>query len=364
MKQKIVLLLTFDYEIFLGTNLLPPDKTLFEPTERILEICDKHSVKATFFPDVCSVWAHRAAGLNEFADKFEKQIKAALGAGHDVQLHLHPHWLDSAYKDGKWEISTDRMYLHELGFGNDDRSAGALIGRGISYLNELLQPISPNYRCLAFRAAGLALQPSEKEIIGALYENGISVDTSIAKGLKVNVDTIWIDYSHMPELSNWYINSESGLDKAATSGILEIPIATFKSNIAAQLGFVIRRAKSVKQVRGMTISRVKHQSRLANLRTMLMYNLKYVTGRPWYLLSFDTKGFNTRMLLDGLEYHVRQHKNDEIIMACVISHPKLMFDNQLCWMAEFIEETRKRYDITYATSTEAYKIFAGENTSR
>ena len=106
----------------------------------------------------------------------------------------------------------------------------------------------------------------------------------------------------------------------------------------------------------MTVSRVRRQSRLANLRTMVLQNLRYVTGRPWYLLSFDTKGFNLEMLLDGLADYLGRHKDDRTIMACVISHPKLMFDDQMKLMAEFIQESRRRFDITYSTCTQAYEI--------
>jgi hypothetical protein len=354
--QKLIFLLTFDYEVFLGTNFLPYDQILFEPTARIMEICDKLSVPATFFPDVCSVWAHRAAGLNEYAEKFESQMKKALASGHDVQLHLHPHWLDSVYEDGRWTVLTDRMYLHELGFGYAEGSAGALIERGVLYLNELLGPVSPDYRCQAFRAAGLALQPNEKEILGALGEKGIKVDTSIAKGLKMNIDTVRIDYSRTPSSANWYINSKTGIETEGKDGILEIPIATFRSNIPAQFGFIFRRAKSIRQVRGMTVSRVKRQSRMANLRTMILQNLRYVTGRPRYLLSFDTKGFNLEMLLGGLADYISKYKNDRMITASIISHPKLMFDDQMKLMSGFIQESRRRFDITYATCTQAYKM--------
>jgi hypothetical protein len=357
MSPKAVCLLTFDYEISLGRNLLPLDKVLFEPTSRVLEICRRLSAPATFFPDVCSVWAHRTAGLDEYADKFESQMKAAMAAGHDVQLHLHPHWLDSTYQDGEWLISTDRMYLHELGFGDGESSAGALIKRGVGYLQDLLRPVRPNYRCLAFRAAGLALQPNEREIIKTLIDNGVLVDSSITKGLKMKIDTIWNDYSRVPASANWYMNSEFGIEKEANDGILEIPVASFRSSIPAQMGFLIRRAMSVRQIRGTTLSRARRQSRMANMRTMILQNLRYVTGRPWFLLSFDTKGFSLSMLLDGLGHYLARHKNDEIIIACILNHPKLLFDDQMDLMAKFIEESRRKFHVAYVTCTQAYEMF-------
>ncbi len=356
MTQKILLLLTFDYELSLGRNFLPPDQVLFGPTTRVLEICDRHSVRATFFPDVCSVWAHRAVGLDDYADKFEAQMKGALSAGHDIQLHLHPHWLSSIFVNGEWLISTDKMYLHELGFEGED-SAGALIGRGIRYLNDLLCPVSPGYACNGFRAAGLALQPHEKEIIAALWENGIRVDTSIPKGLRMKIDTIFNDYRRVPARANWRMGPQSGIEIEAEEGVLEFPVISFKSGLIAQLGFLRRRAMSVGQIRGTTISRAKRQSRMANMRTMAFQNLRYVTGRPWFLLSFDTKGFNLRMLIEGLEQYAARHRGDNVIIGCVVSHPKLMFDTQMKLMSDFITESRRRFEITFPTCKEAFAVY-------
>jgi len=356
MKPKLILLLTFDYEIWLGRNFLTPEKVLFEPTEQVMAICDSLSAHATFFPDVCSVWAHRNAGLHGYADKFESQMIQALTEGHDVQLHLHPHWLKSEHVNDEWLISTDKMYLHELGFEGEN-SAGRLIQRGINYLDDLLRPVSPEYKCIAFRAAGLALQPNERDVIKALYSNGIKVDTSITKGLKMKIDTIINDYSRVPRRANWLMNEEYGIETEAPNGIFEIPVISFRSSLTAQLGFLIRRAMSIKQIRGTTISRARRQGKLANLRTMILQNIRYVAGRPWFLLSFDTKGLNLKILMDGLSSYVSRHCHDEIIIGSIISHPKLMFDNQMALMSDFITESRRAFDVNFMTCTEAFEQY-------
>ena len=203
MPRKVICLITFDYELSLGRNFLPPEKVLFEPTRQVLELCAKHSCPTTFFPDVCSVWAHRKYGLNEYADLFESQMKDTLLAGHDVQLHLHPHWLASRFENKEWLISTDKMYLHELPFDNSPDSAGALVRRGINYLDDLLCPLKADYSCFAFRAAGSALQPRENEIIKMLLDSGIKMDVSVTKFLMLKLDTVKIDYTSIPGRSIW-----------------------------------------------------------------------------------------------------------------------------------------------------------------
>jgi hypothetical protein len=353
--RKVTCLITFDYELSLGRNFLPPEKVLFEPSKQVLDLCAKLSCPTTFFPDVCSVWAHRKYGLDAYADSFESQMKQALLAGHDVQLHLHPHWLASRFENNEWLVSTDKMYLHELPFDSSSNSAGALVRRGIKYLDDLLRPINADYNCFAFRAAGSALQPREDEIIKTLLDNGIKMDVSVTKFLTLNLDTVKIDYKIVPAHSIWRMSPESGTRLEAAEGLLEVPIATFQSGLGARIGFLWRRARSIKQRRGTTISRAKHQSRLANIRTLALQNLRYVTTNPWYILSCDTKGFNSKMILDGFHQYVKRHDTEETVYVTMMNHPKLMFDTQMKMLEDFITQTRQEYDITFATCTEVYK---------
>jgi hypothetical protein len=355
MPLKITCLITFDYELSLGRNFFPPDEVLFKPTEQVLEICSRLNCPVTFFPDVCSVWAHRKFDLDEYADSFESQMKEALSSGHDVQLHLHPHWLASSFENSQWLISTDKMYLHELDFGNGPDSVEVLVSRGVKYLNDLLRPIKSNYDCFAFRAAGSALQPRENEIIGALLNSGIRMDVSVTKFLTLNLDTVKINYRNVPPSSIWRMLPESGLSVEAKSGLLEVPIATFQSGLGTRIGFLWRRARSIKQMRGMTLSRARSQSRLANIRTMLLQNLRYLTGNPWYILSCDTKGFNGKMLLDGFRQYVARHGGEKVVYVTMMNHPKLMFDYQMKMLEDFIIQTRRRYDITFATCTNVFE---------
>ena len=356
--QAIYILITADYELFLGRNFVSNDEVLFKPTEQLLKVCRELEVPITFFADVCSVWAHRKYDLEEYCRSFESQMTEALDTGHDVQLHLHPHWLESSYSGGEWQISTERMYLSEFGFGSGEDEAPAVIGRGIEYLNDLLLPKEPSYRCLAFRAAGLALQPDEHRLIESLIENGITIDTSVARGLRLTMDTVRIDYTGLPSAANWFMNSDSGISGEAPDGLFEIPIATFRCSPLSRIGFLWRRARSVGMRRGAGISRSARQTKWSNLKTMLLYNLRYVYTNPYFSLSCDTKGYNSRMLIDGLDRYIRQHQNDNEIFASMINHPKLMFEPQLNLLKEFVTESRNRYGarIKFITCSQASEI--------
>ena len=357
MKTPIInLLITADYELFLGRNFLSDDEVLFEPTRRLLDVCGDLDVPVTFFADVCSVFAHRKHGLTEYSGKFERQMSAAMRQRHDVQLHIHPHWLFSNYLNGEWNVSTEKMYLAELGYDDTPDSAPPVIARGVRYLTELLMPEKPDYRCLAFRAAGLALQPRECELIGTLLDNGIVVDSSIIRGVKFKLDTVEVDYSRVPAAANWHMSAKTGINTLSSEGLLEIPIATFKSSLATRLGFLWRRARSVRMLRGIGISRAERQTGWSNLRTILKYNFRYLHSDPWLNLSCDTKGYDLRMLLDGFDDYVTQFPDTGEIFVSMINHPKMMFEQQFELLRSFVTECRRAYGerIRFVTCTEAW----------
>lgn len=355
--HRINLLVTADYELFLGRNFVGHDSVLFDPTEQLMTRCEALGIGVTFFADVCSVWAHRKFGQNDYADKFETQMQDALKRGHDVQLHLHPHWLNSIWSEDGWQVATDRMYLAEFGFDDGVDAAPAIIKRGVDYLHQLLQAVAPDYRCTAFRAAGLALQPQEQELISALLENGIKIDTSIAKNLTLQLDTIKIDYRQVPAAANWYLAPANGIAQDAGAGLLEIPIATFRCGLLSRLGFLSRRLRSIGMRRGAGISRSTRQTRWSNVCTMLRYNLRYLYGSPLFSLSCDTKGHNLDMLLNGLERYLEQHSDSSPIYVAMINHPKLMFDEQFDLLESFVDKVLSEYgnSLGFVTTTDVLR---------
>jgi len=340
--KKVVCMISFDYEIFLGRNFGDASWVLFEPTRKILDLCKQLDFSVTFFADVCSVWAHRKYGFDAYADNFEAQLREMVTYGHDVGLHIHPHWLSSVYENGEWQVSTEQMYLHELGFGAHKNSADEIVFKSLNYLNDLLNAVDPQYRCTAFRAAGLALQPQEKELIRVLLDAGILIDSSIAKNLKLNMDIVSIDYSNVPKNANWFMAPETGIEKENSEGVLEIPIGTFQISRRERISFLIRRALSIGKLRGMTLSRTSKQSRLANIHSLAQVNLRYILSNPYFILSCDTKGMTLELLLKGFDYYLGLHDDNQIYLS-MINHPKLMFDEEIELLGRFVEAIREKY---------------------
>jgi hypothetical protein len=344
-RPRVSVLISADYELFHGRNFYSDDDVLFSPTTAMLATCASLDAPVTLFADVCSVWAHQRFELNSYVDRFEAQLGAAVKAGHDVQLHIHPHWLVAVREGDQWLLPDPKIHLAEFGFAETASGAPTILRRGRDYLQELLRPIKSDYICNSFRAGGLALQPGEHELIRSLLSLGFQIDSSVAKGLTVKLDTIRVDYGPgmVPHEANWYLDPASGIRGGRGSGLFEIPIASFRMGPLDRSRFLVRRLRAIKQRRGSAISRTRRQSRLANLKTLVLANLRYLGKSPYFLLSADTKGFSSDMLLRGFCSYVDAHANDPVIYLSMINHPKLLHTEQIDILRQFIVGLKRVY---------------------
>lgn len=119
------ILIGFDYEMYLGENYASHKEILIDTTKQILELLKANNVSATLFADVCCVLQHKKYGLTEFVNDVEDQLKNAQKNGFDVQLHIHPNWLNSSFNSNKWDISRKGYRIHEFGF--DENGACKII---------------------------------------------------------------------------------------------------------------------------------------------------------------------------------------------------------------------------------------------
>lgn len=197
MKPTIHLALTHDWELR-GDGSGDIEQIQFAPLHQLLEIYAKFGARATILPDVMQQLAFRRfagehAELKPLADSWDEHLREAFRQGHDIQLHLHPQWLQAGYENGRWQLNGDWSILDY-----DRDTAFEMLAGTKSYLENLLQPVDSRYRCLAFRAGALAAAPSE-HLFKSLVELGIELDVSIAGGVFVNNQTLQLDYRNCEE---------------------------------------------------------------------------------------------------------------------------------------------------------------------
>src|SRR6266849_5323017 len=196
-KRTIHLALTHDWELR-GDGSGDIEQIQFAPLRKLLEIYAKVGARTTILPDVMQQLAFRRnendhPDLKPLADSWDQHLRDALLQHHDIQLHLHPQWLNAKYQEGRWLPDGDWSILN---YERD--AANAMFARGKQYLETLLQLIDSSYRCLAFRAGALAAAPSEY-LFESLAGLGIELDVSIAGGVFVDSHQLQLDYRHCEE---------------------------------------------------------------------------------------------------------------------------------------------------------------------
>ena len=193
----IYLALTHDWELR-GDGSGDIEEIQFAPLRRLLEIYAKFGARTTILPDLMQQIRFRRleaehSELKPLADAWDEQVREAFRQGHDIQLHIHPQWLNGQYENGRWQLDGSWSIL------NYERDiAFAMLADGKEYLENLLQPIDSAYRCLAFRAGALAAAPSD-HLLRSLVSLGIKLDVSIAAGVFVNNQHLQLDYRHCEE---------------------------------------------------------------------------------------------------------------------------------------------------------------------
>src|SRR4051812_42099554 len=179
---------------------------MVEPTRALLDTCGSIGVPMTLFVDVACLWRYREEGDEAFPAAVEEQLRDALRRGHDVQAHLHPHWLHARRENGRWTAPLDTFLVGAL------RDPAQLLAQARDYPNDLLRPVDPAYACVAFRAGNYGIQPEAERVFAALVETGYRVDSSVVPGLVLRNEVNQVDFRGWPERSG------------ELHGVYEVPI--------------------------------------------------------------------------------------------------------------------------------------------
>lgn len=218
--MKIGLILTNDWEIF-GDGSGDYFEIQHNPLLNLIEIMNDFDAKITIMAEVCQQFGYLSISdkydwARKISDSWEEILKKVIMSGSDVQLHIHPQWLEAKYENDKWLLNMEKWAISSL----DDQTIENLIFKGKKYLETLLQSVKSDYKCLAFRAGSYCIQPSQV-IIKKLLNAGIICDSSVTRGLK---NDGFYDFSDAHSNIFPWICSENSITKNGSSGLMEIPI--------------------------------------------------------------------------------------------------------------------------------------------
>ena len=194
---KIYLALTDDWELR-GNGSGDVSQLQFAPLRELLRIYGQYGVRSTFNVEVMQQLTFRKfqdqyPALERLADEWDYHVREAFKQGQDIQLHIHPQWSTAHYENGKWKLSGEWSLLNY-----DADSAWRMLSESKKYLEDLLRPLDPAYRCVSFRSGSSCIAPSSFAL-QLLARLGIVFDMSIVGGLRVNTAHVQIDYTYCEE---------------------------------------------------------------------------------------------------------------------------------------------------------------------
>ena len=322
----IHLILSLDYEIF-GSGSGDVRRDMIEPTNRLLNICDKHGAKMSIMFEVGEYRAfeqydsqlRKDLGYSP-CEQMKRQAIEAIRRGHDVQLHLHPQWVGAEYDKGVWQLCNSYWRLADLPGGLGSKSqitsiTGAL-HTGKETLEDMIKPVKADYECVCFRAGGFYAQPSES-IIGALKKVGLRADSSVVKGYKTSTP-FEVDYSHVKtdKAAWWTTDTELTAEGKPGKNIIELSVSSrmqpyWKNFKKTKLRTALKRRRAEKASHG-NHTTDKDISSVPDCRTVLKRLLRK------YPSTFDFCKLSSRDMLRRIKEHTK-YPEQPIVM---IGHSK------------------------------------------
>ena len=216
------ILLTLDYELYLGSRTGSVDNCLITPMNRLQKAVESAGAHFTIFVDATYLLraSQLAIGHNQLAHEVEQlssHIHQLVNQGHDVQLHIHPHWAYSTYEEGQWILDHKHYKLCDL----DKQEACALTASAKAILDDIV-----GYKTKAFRAGGFSAQPTSmlKEIF---EKNGIIADSSVCPGATYDSPQQQYCYATVPDKSMYRFEDDI-CSENVNGQFIEFPISMHK----------------------------------------------------------------------------------------------------------------------------------------
>jgi hypothetical protein len=210
--------LTFDYELFFGTKTGTVENCLLKPTKNLLELFQQYKIQTTFFIDASYLLMLKTdAEKNSYSMQEWKSISAQMHEmvknGHEIGLHLHPHWSDCFRKDEKWIINTQR-YRFDLLHPEEQKE----------HFHTCVELIRKEFypKLCSFRAGGWCIQPFEN-FRKLMKTYNITIDSSVVPGMKHYSEHHRFDFTDCFKKEIW--NFETNPCKEEEGGFFtEVPV--------------------------------------------------------------------------------------------------------------------------------------------
>ncbi|MGE5328473.1 MAG: hypothetical protein ACM3KR_03070 [Deltaproteobacteria bacterium] len=348
------LIFSNDYEIFFGENKFTEEEILIKTTNELVHVLEAYDIKMSIFADVLCFQRYKQLGINEFPEKVKNQLNDLYSRGHDIQLHIHPHWKTAVINNNSWLFDKSKYKLTD--FSKEDISK--MVRESVCCLEDLINAPDYSSNLVAFRAGGWSFQPEQK-VIGALLENGIRIDSTIFKDGYFDDGILFYDFRKIQANSvNWFFDKEKGLcfdSSDYADSLFEIPIGSLNSNLFSlmltrlYLLFITKyKYRNSKALMGSYINSAR-ESRIKKL-------FKYGLNTKPIIFTYDRAA--SQQLMKLTEHYLKracQSEND--IFVSIIGHSKLINHVSLNEVDRYLQAVKEKYpqEIKFTTYASIYK---------
>ena len=214
------IIFALDYELFFGKNTGTVENCLIIPTDELIKTTNKYGIKYTFFVDsgyLLNLKNSPSTKLQNNYSLIANHLSSLSRNGHDIQLHIHPHWEESKYINDYWSINYSKFKLQSF----DDETIKDIVK---NYKN-LLEDITEK-QITAYRAGGWCIQPFDK-IRNALANENVYIDSTIYSNGFSQDDIVGYDFQNAPKKDFWKFSDDPTIEDI-NGDFLEIPISSIK----------------------------------------------------------------------------------------------------------------------------------------
>ncbi len=320
--------ITLDYEIYFGENHGTVEKCIIYPTSELIRIAEKYNVRFSFFVDCGFIlkldeFRKKIPALEKDYKLITEQVNYLSNTGHDIQLHIHPHWEDSYFDGEHWVIDVKRYKLVDF----NEAEIADIVYR---YKKVLVDLTGKNI--FAYRAGGWCLQPFNK-LKNAFQKNNITLDSSVfRKGYYVSENYNY-DFRNAPDKDLYHFEDDPA--KENTNGYFtELPISQIRNSpLFFWILFLLGRKNPY-----------LHKP-LGDGRAMAApgYRKKLLTQYTENPVSID--GYNVRLLEKSLKGSQKKKFKNMV----VIGHPKALSRYSIQKLEEFIKNNKEKHAFTTYT---------------
>lgn len=171
------IILTIDYEIF-GDGSGDVRKHMIKPMDKILSILSAYRVPITLMFEVSEYLKFleyddqitKDMGYS-YGEEIKRQVLSAYKGGHDIQLHIHPQWVDAGYANKKWVIENPGATIQEF----SSSMILDILSKGKRQVENLIHQIDPHYQCKAMRLTNLPWCQAPEIVLSPMEEAGLVV---------------------------------------------------------------------------------------------------------------------------------------------------------------------------------------------